>query len=285
MHPALTTTRISFGASAQSHFFWRLLFICMFIVNSSFSQNQDLIIDYSVRTNKENKILSTELEYKLVVSSQESYYWNTIESPRQYIYGPHDAKTEKVGDFIMMPLNSNTMGRIIQDKFYKDYSTNKLVYNEIQGSKLIVINESIDIFEWAIVPQKDTVIMSVKCQMAKTKFRGRVYEAFFSPSLHAKGGPWKFDGLPGVILAVRSTDDYFRIVPIKITSGVPNNREIINPYKDVTDQITWDQFCKSEHERLKKFLKFMKSKGEIGDSGSIKVSDRIEDIGFKELTY
>lgn len=43
-------------------------------------------------------------------------------------------------------------------------------------------------------------IGGIKCQNATCKFRGRLYNAWFAPSIPISSGPWKLGGLPGLIL-------------------------------------------------------------------------------------
>jgi len=63
-------------------------------------------------------------------------------------------------------------------------------------------------FGWEILPEtKD--ILGYKCQKAKGKFRGREYIAWFSSEIPRSDGPWKFSGLPGLILAVQDTKGEF----------------------------------------------------------------------------
>lgn len=249
-----------------------------------YSQYKGVTVDYKVRTNKDNQILSTELVYRLIHNGNESSYWNVEEGPQQYLYGPKDPSTQKVGDFTTFYLNDNTMGLIIQDKLYKNYPENKLIYNESQGSKLIVIEEPVQIINWTIIPKSDTTILGFICQKANATFRGRQYEAFFSPQLFHNGGPWKFDGLPGLILAVKSIDNYFVVTPLKIVTAISGTMAIRNPYEKRNDLISWKQFCESEKIKLEKLLKYMQSQSGPGETTTINVSDRIEDIGFKVLT-
>ena len=48
-----------------------------------------------------------------------------------------------------------------------------------------------------------------QCQKALGEFRGRKYIAWFTSDIPLSDGPWKFCGLPGLILAVQDTEAYF----------------------------------------------------------------------------
>ena len=77
-------------------------------------------------------------------------------------------------------------------------------------------------FGWEILPEtKD--ILGYKCQKAKGKFRGREYIAWFSSEIPRSDGPWKFSGLPGLILAVQDTrgDFVFTCTAIENKKSTP----------------------------------------------------------------
>ena len=61
---------------------------------------------------------------------------------------------------------------------------------------------------WQILPDTET-ILSYSCQKAVTTFRGRDYEAWFTPDIPINEGPWKFCGLPGLILKVSDTRQHY----------------------------------------------------------------------------
>lgn len=60
-------------------------------------------------------------------------------------------------------------------------------------------------FDWKITPDQK-IIGEYRSTKAIVKFRGREYEAWFSEEIPINAGPWKFFGLPGLILEVVSTD-------------------------------------------------------------------------------
>ncbi len=73
-------------------------------------------------------------------------------------------------------------------------------------------------FKWQILSESKE-IQGYKCQKAQGEFRGRKYIAWFAPSIPISDGPWKFCGLPGLILAVEDTDKYFVFTCIDIKNN------------------------------------------------------------------
>lgn len=55
--------------------------------------------------------------------------------------------------------------------------------------------------EWSLLPETIS-ILGYTCQKAETEFRGRTYTAWFTSQIPVDAGPYKFRGLPGLILKV-----------------------------------------------------------------------------------
>lgn len=68
--------------------------------------------------------------------------------------------------------------------------------------------ETISAQQWNISTDTLTVLGYI-CQKATTEFRGRNYEAWFSPDIPVNDGPWKFYGLPGLIMKVSDSENLF----------------------------------------------------------------------------
>ena len=69
--------------------------------------------------------------------------------------------------------------------------------------------------EWKLTNETQTII-EYKCQKATCRFRGRDFIAWFAPSIPVKRGPWKFGGLPGLILKVQDKDGLYTFEAIGI---------------------------------------------------------------------
>ena len=79
-----------------------------------------------------------------------------------------------------------------------DYSKKTLISNIFDG-KHIYVNESLPKFSWKITKQKKK-IGTFNCVLGTTTFRGRKYYAWYTPEIAVYSGPWKLNGLPGMIL-------------------------------------------------------------------------------------
>ena len=70
---------------------------------------------------------------------------------------------------------------------------------------------------WEIVSDTMTVCGQL-CQKAVCRFRGRDYTAWFTPNIPLAYGPWKFGGLPGIILKVTDKDNLYAFECVRIST-------------------------------------------------------------------
>lgn len=64
--------------------------------------------------------------------------------------------------------------------------------------------DSLPNFNWEILPEYK-MLGEYRCQKAVGTYMGRQYETWFSPEMPVKAGPWKFYGLPGLIMEAYDT--------------------------------------------------------------------------------
>ena len=86
------------------------------------------------------------------------------------------------------------------DYLYWNLSIGKiLVYTSIFGSKYLVEEDVPDI-EWDIEEDSVQTIIGYECHKAKAKFRRCEWTVWYSKDIPISLGPWKLNGLPGIIL-------------------------------------------------------------------------------------
>lgn len=59
-------------------------------------------------------------------------------------------------------------------------------------------------------------ILEHRCQKATCHWRGRDYVAWFAPDIPVKRGPWRFNGLPGLILKIYDTNHFYTFEAVSL---------------------------------------------------------------------
>lgn len=95
--------------------------------------------------------------------------------------------------------------QIIKDR--KSKKMRVLDYGAATGDRFVYEDDP-GKWSWQMSAETDTVAGYI-CQKARTQFRGREYVAWFSPEIPLNDGPWKFSGLPGLILKVEDAEGLF----------------------------------------------------------------------------
>ncbi len=91
---------------------------------------------------------------------------------------------------------------------YKNFEQKELILASNIEFKYFLINDTLNNFKWTISNEKK-VLLKYNCIKATTKFRGRVYEAWFTEDIPLQNGPWKFCGLPGLIVKVNDAENIY----------------------------------------------------------------------------
>ena len=131
---------------------------------------------------------------------------------------------------------------------FKDLKNKSILYRDRNIGMVNLIKDENYNINWTITNNTKKV-MGYSCQEAIGEFRCRSYKAYFLKDIPMSDGPYKFDGLPGLILEVASDDEAVKISAYEI---IIDNDIISNPFKDEKKFISYD-------EALKKYqLKFDK---------------------------
>lgn len=97
--------------------------------------------------------------------------------------------------------------------------------------KYYVMKELLDKINWVVQPDQKK-IGNYQVQMASAFYRGRNYTAWFCPELPYRFGPWKLQGLPGLIL--EAYDDKQEVVFRFLRFESPEPGEILRVPPDCT---------------------------------------------------
>jgi len=140
----------------------------------------------------------------------------------------------------LMPLLTSQPGNILAKySIYKNYPEKRTIemtstlsrddhYRVVQKNKLL----------WQIINGADSTILGFPCKKAATRFAGRNYTAWFTMEIPVSEGPYKFYGLPGLIVYVEDTQkqhrfELTRIQKLRHTKPIYYN---VQPYITITPQ-------------------------------------------------
>lgn len=141
--------------------------------------------------------------------------------------------------------NSGQTSQAALTKFHyeilKENETGKIYYT-LKIPKMddrLYYLEEMDQFEWEILPETKK-IKNYQVQKATTSFSGRDYIAWFSPEIPIAEGPYKFNGLPGLILEIADTKEHWVYEFFGLEKLAPK----------VSYKLNLKQFAKAEKEQL-----------------------------------
>ena len=105
---------------------------------------------------------------------------------------------------------------------YKNYPDGKMTVTDGLLLQDYQYEDSMNCMNWTIGDSAKTVL-GYTVQDATCNFRGHRWHAWFAPDIPIMDGPWKFHGLPGLIMEVTDERKYhvFKIVGIRKVTDMP----------------------------------------------------------------
>lgn len=180
---------------------FKILLFLFFIANISFSQNKGLAYYGYIEALYEGNSKGADSNAYLVFNKEHSYYVtakDSLEKPINSkginVYQKNDerkreytGKRSPQGDQVVYNLKTATL----RSNLYMD----KQIYIKEEAPKL----------NWKL-SNDSKLIGTFLCKKATVFFRGRNYTAWYTNKIAVPFGPWKLNGLPGLILEAYDTD-------------------------------------------------------------------------------
>lgn len=165
-------------------------------------------------------------QYYEIVYDTQSMILNTYKKPRQayaslYVHNDksiYQLETRRQLDSVRKKreITNEDLSRYFSyDKFAIEYENNKLkYYDSFGGNEYEYIEETS--FNWSLKSETKT-IKGFNCKKAIVSYGGRNWIAWYTLDLPINAGPYKFKGLPGLIIKITdSTNSYdFEVHSIK----------------------------------------------------------------------
>ncbi|MBC6399776.1 MAG: GLPGLI family protein [Ekhidna sp.] len=131
---------------------------------------------------------------------------------------------------------TDSIGEVIYNKNLLDPTIK--VRGFCKADEIFIYEDSVA-FEWTI-KKDEKIIGGVNCRKAVCKFRGRKYEVFYNPNIGSFAGPWKFSGLPGLIVEVRDKRETV-IISLKSIEILEVSPEILYNFSASGDNTSYSE--------------------------------------------
>lgn len=153
----------------------------------------------------------------------------------------------------------------------KDYKKNILLFNVKYG----ILRDTLNKINWHIVPGAKTIV-GYKCKMAEASFRGREYIAYFCPEIPISDGPFKFQGLPGLILEIYSKDNFIKYSALEVVFKEIGKLDVKSIWYD--NNISFAEYVQKIKKELELSTKIIESRLPPEEQGKVKFSFSEEEI-------
>lgn len=166
-----------------------LLLFCTLLFFSSYSQtNKITSVEYQYSTTFDGK--TNKLKSLLKCNNNQSIF---------NVYSQNDKTTHSLEN---ETISFNFRG--LDPYFAFDLTKNKFIFTGDIDNKIYKVREDLPKMNWILSEKKEDTkkINNFVCNKATLKFRGRNYVAWYTSKIPIPFGPWKFYGLPGLILEI-----------------------------------------------------------------------------------
>ncbi|QNN40713.1 GLPGLI family protein [Pedobacter roseus] len=170
--------------------------LLIFLLYSFCAKAQRGTVNYKLTINEKN--LGKKMEQNLII------YFDKLNSVELRVKPKNPAGNIPIDDLNQVKVLKSGKPTFV----FKDFSRKKLLLSDYVGTKKVILKDTLNNFKWKILKEKKK-IGSFNCIKAETAFRGRLYEAWYTENIPIQNGPWKFCGLPGLIVMVRDTKSDF----------------------------------------------------------------------------
>jgi GLPGLI family protein len=222
----------------------------------------------SFLANCQENFTSARIEYEMIFLT-ESYnstlIYNNDKAEFSYFNDEiSETKTDDNGN-INITVADTIPHRVLTDNLTKKLHHYTCIYSV---KKHDWIEEVLPSFNWVLI-EESKKIGNLECYKATCSFRGRNYIAWYSTEIKTFFGPWKFSGLPGLILEIHDSENKVNFFAKKIS--IPFKDQIkLFPFNTIAFEKV-KEIQKAETDQL---IKNIESKQERGFKVKIKVNTK-----------
>jgi len=240
-----------------------IITLLLFISGILFSQNQRFVYEYSFKMDTLNKDKVEKEIMNLDITKKGSYFYSALLITRDSLFNA-ELEKGKVSNTIHIDFRKiqHPKANFRVSKMYPGLET---VYHTSLNASNVAVKE-LNKINWEVLPETKT-FEGFKAQKATTHFGGRNWIAWFTNDIQIQDGPYKFCGLPGLILHIE--DEKGTHIFNMVGSQKLNDSFSLIDSKTVEIFLTKEKFNKLWHEYIKdpaKNIKLMHSSSGMSET-------------------
>ncbi len=165
--------------------------------------------------------------------------------------------------------------------FAKSVST---TYDQAGMGECGYYDEPFSEIDWVIVEDSTKTILDYQCVMATTDYHGRKWTVWFTPEIPIQDGPWKFCGLPGLIMEASEPSGQHRFTVTGIETSSQPIFPVFNTEYEKMDRK--DMLRAERHYRENSHAMFKAATGyELGGGVDAPVTEESRKYDYLETDY
>ncbi|WP_426478445.1 GLPGLI family protein [Chryseobacterium sp. CBSDS_008] len=224
----------------MSSYKYKYLLVFLFVSSVFFSQQKKYSFGYRLKYVPDSTdTLNSKIEdFTLFVENGKSYFVSDNFLKRDSILNSIQKKQGIGFNFANTP-NTRFRSVVIKDSGIKNIS----FYDNIL--KYYFSYQETPNFNWKLISEKKK-IGDYSCSKAETVYAGRTWIAWYTTEISINEGPYKFNGLPGLIIQISDTKDDYNFELISIKKGnFPNDNTVFSEnYLKKHKQLTKEEYLK-----------------------------------------
>lgn len=243
-----------------------VILLLSFGLSKAQEDNPNLQGEVKYIASRNDGVLNKKVKKKLVFTSSHSVFFSPLDKGKRKTANLKNSKP----DSLKKKVNKSHSGanynviKTIDKILYTDLKDRQIVHQkgvfnvETKKQDGYILTEKIPDINWAIT-NKFKEISSFKAQKATCHFRGRDYTVWFTPEIPVPFGPWKLQGLPGLILSAsdKQGDVVFYAksvnIPYELSSRQKNQLKLNKDFKKLSLKTFIKEKRKEEKRKKKAF--------------------------------
>lgn len=161
------------------------------------------------------------------------------------------------------------------DAYYVDAASNTLTFTGRLAADDFIYEEPVPVVS-EIAESRSVDYLGYKCTETNVSLLGREYRIIYCPDIALSAGPWKFNGMPGLILFAESLDGQYKFEALEIRNDDSEITRNDYPYIRVNKK----QYIKMQSQICSNYYSFVNN--HLSRSGIIRLrpNGKSQDTGI-----